>query len=135
MPSRRSDERTIDPSETGDALLKLEPSSHFASPAESFSSERPRMVRLVRPGKMASTFSVVGDGRRTESWDKESREAAALPTGSSLLKRSGDRSEWAESSETLLRKSAGRSAGDSWSGGWKVTEGSAVWLWVTSANS
>lgn len=102
------------------------------------------MVRLVRPGQTASTFSVVGDGRRTESWDccwelsswdKESREAAALPTGSSLLKRSGDRSEWAESSETLLRKSAGRSAGDSWSGGWKVTEGSAVWLWVTSANS
>lgn len=109
----------------GDALLKLNSSSHSALLAESL-----------------STLWLVGDSRRTESWDwcwevssweKESKEAAALTAAaSSTLKRSGDRSEWAESwlgSDTLLLKSAGCS-----SGAWKVMEGSTVWLWVTSAN-
>lgn len=113
------DKHTIDTSETGDALLKLNSSSCFPLPAERF-------------------LLLVGDSRRTESWEvssweKESREAAVLTAASSALKCSGDGSEWAESwwgSETLLLKSAGCSSGT-----WKVMEASAVWLWVTSANS
>lgn len=108
----------------------------------------------MHSGKPAGTFSSgsagsVRSGRRSESWDccwevtsREEREesgvGAALPTGSSALKRSGDGWKWVESgrgSETLLRKPAGGSAREPCSGGRKVTEGSAVWLWVTSANS
>lgn len=111
-------------------------------PAAGASSHKVKRDRLRAVS--STSVSMGGDavwsdpqGRHCEvtSWERDSWKeggAVARPVGSSVLRRSGD---WSNCPEGA---GAPRSSGESgtWcSGRWKVKEGSAVSLWVTSASS